>query len=196
MLEQPSAMLENASIQSVLNEYDLVDLVPGLSPQKRVEYAPGYLTDSNTGANQYLFFLTDHYDPQIVSFAERTKQPITPGELLTLGSAPPINAFQGPVLVLTGCEYPNPSAPIVDDLLTLPPADDLPFCGGDCLATGNSSIPSIPATVKKSFPKLAAENFTAYIQPNTGHGINLHYNATGAYKVINTFFNAKELESH
>ena len=100
-------MPDNTSIQSVLSEYDLIDLVSGLAPQKRVEYAPRYFTDSNTGANQCLFFLTGHYDPQIVSFAERNKQPITPGELLTLGSAPTINAFQGPVLVLTGCEHPT-----------------------------------------------------------------------------------------
>lgn len=70
---------------------------------------------------------------------------------------------------------------------------DLPYCGGDCLTTGNTSIPSIPSTVSKSFPKVAASNFTTYIQPNTGHGINFHYNATGAYDVINNFLNAKGL---
>ena len=35
----------------------------------------------------------------------------------------------------------------------------------------------------------------AYIQPETGHGINLHYNATGAYGVINNFLQAKGLQS-
>ena len=74
-------------------------------------------------------------------------------------------------------------------------ANDLPFCGGDCLNTGNASIPSTPAVVKKGFPYLASENFTVYIQPNTGHGINLHYNATGAYSVINRFLDAKGLGS-
>lgn len=76
-----------------------------------------------------------------------------------------------------------------------PIANDLPFCGVNCLDTGNASIPSIPQTVKRSFPRVAAENFTAYIQPHTGHGISLHYNATGAYNVINKFLRAHGLQS-
>ena len=44
-----------------------------------------------------------------------------------------------------------------------------------------------------NFPKVDASNFTAYIQPNTGHGINLHYNASGAYGVIDNFIASKGL---
>ena len=54
-------------------------------------------------------------------------------------------------------------------------------------------IPSIPAAGKLEFPLFSAEDFVAYIQPKTGHGINLHYNATGAYKVISMFLAAKGL---
>ena len=46
-----------------------------------------------------------------------------------------------------------------------------------------------------NFPDLAAANFEAYIQPNTGHGINLHYNATGTYDVIEEFLSAHGLAS-
>ncbi len=46
-----------------------------------------------------------------------------------------------------------------------------------------------------NFPNLPASNFEAYVQPNTGHGINLHYNATGAYDVIEEFLAAHGLES-
>ena len=53
------------------------------------------------------------------------------------------------------------------------------------MATSNSSVVSIPAELKSAFP--VASVFEAYIQPNTGHGISLHYNATGAYKVIQDF---------
>lgn len=72
---------------------------------------------------------------------------------------------------------------------------DLVFCGGNCLATAgfDPTLPSIPAAVKNSFPGVDASNFSAYIQPNMGHGINLHYNATGAYKVILDFLNARGL---
>ena len=81
------------------------------------------------------------------------------------------------------------------DVLTAFAANDLPYCGGNCLATGDPAIASIPATVAKNFPMVSPGNFTAYIQPNSGHGINFHYNATGAYAVINSFLNSKGLMS-
>ena len=46
-----------------------------------------------------------------------------------------------------------------------------------------------------NFPSVADSNFSAVIQPNTGHGLNLYYNATGGYDVINTFLNSKGLMS-
>ena len=72
-------------------------------------------------------------------------------------------------------------------------AGDLPYCGGNCFATGLPTLASIPAAAAANFPMVAASNFTAYIQPNTGHGINAHYNATGAYGVIQTFLKSKGL---
>lgn len=70
---------------------------------------------------------------------------------------------------------------------------DFIFCGGDCMATGDPILPSIPAAGKVAFP--AASAFEAHIQPNTGHAINLHYNATGAYKVIHQFLDNHGLAS-
>ena len=104
-LQQPVAALENKSVQEVLDEYDLVGYVSGLLPKQRVQYAPGYLTNSNADGNQYDFFLPGHYDPQIIPFAEETKQPIAPGELLGLGGSGSINKFEAPVLVITGCKF-------------------------------------------------------------------------------------------
>lgn len=80
-------------MQEVLTEYDLIDYVSGLESKQRVEYAPGYLTNSNQGANQHVFFSPENYDPQIVPFVKETKHPISVGELLTLGSVLPVNAF-------------------------------------------------------------------------------------------------------
>lgn len=131
----------------------------------------GYIINSDIESTKYLFFQPHYYDPMILQVAENTKQPVTLGEILTLGALPMTNAFTGPVLVVTG-------------------SNDLPYCGGDCLATGGAAA-SIPAQVMKNFPK--ASSFEAYIQPNTGHGINTHYNATGAYMVINTFLDGKGL---
>ena len=68
--------------------------------------------------------------------------------------------------------------------------EDFIFCGGDCSASGDTAG-SIPAGVAQAFP--AAKAFEAYIQPNTGHGINLHYNSTAAYKVVQEFLIAQGL---
>ncbi|KAE8452475.1 hypothetical protein EG329_000377 [Mollisiaceae sp. DMI_Dod_QoI] len=169
-------------IEQLLSMYaePLVDYIAPLSSYLSSLPTPqalpnGYLINSDIEANKYLFLKPHYYDPAILTLAENTKQPVTLGEILTLGSLPMMNNFAGPVLVITG-------------------SNDLPFCGGDCLATGGAAS-SIPAMVKMNFPNVAESNFTAYIQPNTGHGINLHYNATGAYAVINEFLNSKGLQS-
>ena len=65
-------------------------------------YVPGYLASSNAEANKYLFLKSHYYDPAILALAERTKQPVTEGELLSLGSLTTANNFAGPVLVITG----------------------------------------------------------------------------------------------
>ena len=59
------------------------------------------------------------------------------------------------------------------------------------MATGDPALPSIPAVVGMAFP--AASAFEAYIQPNTGHGINVHYNATAAYRIIQEFLDTHGL---
>jgi hypothetical protein len=91
---------------------------------------------------------------------------MTVGEILTIGSQPKAAmGFTGPVLVVTGNE-------------------DAIFCGGNCTATGGVAA-SIPAEAKMVFPN--STYFDAYIQPKTGHALNVHYNSTGAYNVMNTF---------
>lgn len=105
-LNEPINAINDRSLQAFLAEYDLVDYIAGLDPRQQVEYVPGYLTNSNANANQYDFFLPGYYDPEILTFAEENKQPVTPGELLTQGSAPRSSNFTGPVLVITGCKYP------------------------------------------------------------------------------------------
>jgi hypothetical protein len=119
----------------------------------------------------YLYFAPGHFDTNLLDFAEATKQPSTIGELLTVASMAPKNKFAGPVYIINGDK-------------------DIPFCGGDCFATGGAAE-SIPAAAKAVFPSASA--FAAYIQPNTGHGINLHHNATGAYQQIHNFLAAHGL---
>lgn len=150
-----------------LSQHRLGNSTPGA-----LNYPNGYLVTGDITANLYNFLLPGYFDECLLQFADANKQPATVGEFLTLGNGPQISPFTGPVLVITG-------------------SDDVPFCGGDCLNTGDPKVPSVIATVKQGFPKLAVDKFLAYVQPNAAHGINIHYNATGAYDVINTFIKGK-----
>lgn len=131
-------------------------------------YTPGYFASGNMAADQYLFCRSPWFDPNILVYNAKVKQPVTVGELLTIGSVPDQNAFSGPVLIVTA-------------------SNDLPFCGGDCYNTAGGAE-SIPAEALTSFT--AANPVQAYIQPNMGHGINLHYNASGAYDYIQNWLMA------
>ncbi|KAH7336492.1 hypothetical protein BKA65DRAFT_527260 [Rhexocercosporidium sp. MPI-PUGE-AT-0058] len=181
-LNQPLRLsnITGQRIQTLLSMYadPLVDYIApiDLSTIAAPQMLPnGYLVSSNAEANKYLFLKPKFYDAGILTLAEATKQPVTLGELLTLGSLVMMNNYNGPTMVITG-------------------DSDLPYCGGDCLATGVAAT-SIPAMVKMNFPNVSDGNFSAVVKPNTGHGINFHYNATGAYNVINDFLGSKGLAS-
>lgn len=121
-----------------------INATSGSAPQ---DLPTGYLTWADWTSNQYAFLYPPYYDLSLALFAERTKQPVTLGELFTLANgAPATTSFSGPVMVLTGRE-------------------DTIFCGGDCLATGNLGG-NIPKMAQQMFP--SASVFEAYIQPNTG----------------------------
>ena len=92
---------ESAGIEA----FSLTDYYAGIESMQKVEYGNGYLTNKDVDTNQYLFFLPGFFDQGALYAGEVTKQPVTLGELLTLGSAPMVNAFKGPVLVITGCEF-------------------------------------------------------------------------------------------
>ena len=91
-------------VASILNMYGLTDYVAGVEIGYRTPYADGYLTNTNINANQFLFLLPGYFDAMLGLLGENTKQPVTLGELLTLGSAPMMNSFAGPVLIVTGCK--------------------------------------------------------------------------------------------
>lgn len=172
--------ISGTQIQALANIYAMplldylapIDVTTLPPPQT---YVNGYIISSDAAANEYQFLYPGQFDPSLLFYLEtKAKQPVTAGELLTLGSLPMMNNYAGPTMVFTG-QY------------------DLPYCGGDCLATGNASLASIPANVVANFPMVAASNFTTYIQPNTGHGLNAHYNATAGYMVMQQFFQSKGL---
>ena len=136
-------------------------------------YPSGYFSHSALVALQYAFLFPGQYDVGFAVECEKSKQPVTAGELLTIGNAPRVSQFKGPVFVIIG-QY------------------DVPFCGGNCYSQAQNINPTnIPAGVKTAFP--ATSNFEAYIQPNTGHGMNFHHNATAGYQVIQDFLSRNGL---
>ena len=65
-------------------------------------YPNGYLAAPDTEAVYFNFFYPNYFDPALLVLAAATGEPVTVGELLTLGSAPLVNPYSGPVLVFTG----------------------------------------------------------------------------------------------
>jgi pimeloyl-ACP methyl ester carboxylesterase len=147
---------------------EVANLVNGYNKTvKSLNYPSGYMTTSGLTALQYGFLQPGNYDIGLALHGEETKQPVTAGELLTVGSSPSSSPFTGPVLVITG-------------------ETDVPFCGGNCFGQiMGTNYSNMPEAVAKVFPSASA--FQSYIQPNTGHGLNFHYNATAGYEVMQSF---------
>ncbi len=76
-------------------------------------YGYGYFAAGDAAAVQTNFFAPGMFDPDVLEAATRTGQPVTVGELLTLGQ--PVsgcsNGFEGPVLVVTGGKSSPPPRP-------------------------------------------------------------------------------------
>lgn len=111
--------------------------IPALS-----SYVNGYLASVAETGVQINFFAPGEFDPAVLKYAYTTGQPVTVGELLTIGgeTGSP-NLFAGPVHVVTG-------------------ERDVPYCGGNCNAAP-TGYPNIPSTSKQYFTK--AEDFTVTI---------------------------------
>lgn len=66
-------------------------------------YPFGYLAASDASGVQTNFFAPNDFDPAVLAVATATGQPVTPGELITLGGLTGVkNPFTGPVLIITG----------------------------------------------------------------------------------------------
>lgn len=127
------------------------------------------MTHASLTALQYAFLHPSNYDFNLALRSEATKQAVTAGELLTIGSAPASSSFTGPVLVITG-------------------ETDVPFCGGNCYGKipGFHQFENVVQQVDLVFPRKEG-GVAVCVQPRTGHGLNFHYNATGGYGVMQDF---------
>lgn len=130
-------------------------------------YPDGYLGAGDASAVQNNFFSPGSFPPDLLALATMTGEPVTVGELLTIGGETGVpNTFSGPALIITG-------------------ERDIPYCGGNCLAPP-TGYDSIPASSKKFIAN--ANPFEVVIVPGAGHGLNLEYSHPFTYGTINNFF--------
>ncbi|KAF2171750.1 hypothetical protein M409DRAFT_17985 [Zasmidium cellare ATCC 36951] len=132
-------------------------LAKDVLPQIYGNLSTGYLIWDQQSQNQYLFLHWPNFSPQVLAEGEQNKWPLSISELLSTSVHNATN-FSNPALIISG-QY------------------DGVFCGFNCTGV----LPQARTTFSGATP------FETYVQPNTGHGINLHYNSTGAYQVINNF---------
>jgi pimeloyl-ACP methyl ester carboxylesterase len=176
LLNKIGVDVDTSEVWNYVGSTELNDLINGYNHTVfQYDYPSGYFAHSDLTALQYAFLFPGQYDVGFAVEGEKTKQPVTAGELLTIGNAPKMSPFTGPVFVITG-------------------QHDVPFCGGNCYGMVEGiNATTIPGSVAAAFP--AASAFEAYIQPNTGHGLNFHYNATAGYQVIQDFLGRNGLSA-
>ncbi|OCL03881.1 alpha/beta-hydrolase [Glonium stellatum] len=119
-----------------------------------------YLTWVDKFAHIHNYFKKPNYEEATVDFAEAAKNPFSIGEFLTLLSGPQdASKFDKPVLHITG------------DV-------DYIFCDGYCYGIFEEPAKTIYSSAKP---------LQLSLHPGASHHINLHKNATGAFKVITDF---------
>lgn len=131
-----------------------------------------YLTWNGISNNQLAFLKYPYYNQSVIALGEATKQPVTYGEIITLGAGIAPSQFAGPVHVVTG-------------------NNDFIFCGGDCSATNGTNLTSVPAGVAALFP--SASNFSAFTPLNTGHAVQLHNNNLNSTMEVISFLKSNGL---
>lgn len=156
-------------------------------PSFKDYYSDGYLAAGDETAVQTNFFAPGQFDPALLDLAYASGQPVTVGELLTLSGATAFeNPLTGPVLIVTGGESENKAAAETandaDDNIV---GRDIPFCGGDCLLTGDPALSNLLELSRPLFP--ATSKFEAVVVDEAGHGLNLEYSHQLTYSTILDF---------
>ncbi|ROT43240.1 alpha/beta-hydrolase [Sodiomyces alkalinus F11] len=140
------------------------------------DYGDGYIAPAVVSAAQTNLFAPGMYDPEVLNIAFERGQPAAVGEFLTLGMrAGEPSSFNGPALVITGDR-------------------DLPFCGGDCSASGDSGLDSL-LDLSAEFLSQASP-FEAYVVPGAGHGMGFEYSHAEVTGKILDFLVQNGLAAH
>ncbi|KAL8280654.1 hypothetical protein RQP46_006977 [Phenoliferia psychrophenolica] len=123
-----------------------------------------YLATASQSADQLGFF---SYPCGTLPHPTVEASTYTFGETLSIGDVDLPVDYTGLVQVVTG-------------------ERDTVFCGYTCYDVPTSYTSKLD-TVISQFPKVSPSNFSAYVVPGTGHGINFHPTSFKAYSVILDF---------
>ncbi|KAL7941933.1 alpha/beta-hydrolase [Trichoderma barbatum] len=129
----------------------------------------GYLAFGSLTALQADSFKKETLDPKVLSYwNENIQSSLGVGEVLTLGTGVGdiVADFNGPLQIFVG-------------------ENDFAFCAGQC--TGTFDL----AQLHGLYPNV--KDLDVYLQPNTGHVVQLSLNATAGYQVIFGFLSKNGL---
>ncbi|KXX73987.1 hypothetical protein MMYC01_209023 [Madurella mycetomatis] len=137
-------------------------------PTRFDEYPSGYIVLTTESDIQKLFFRKGGFEPKLLTYTERIKQPEAVGEYASQGTAmsSPAFEFRGPIQFFVG-EF------------------DYPGCGGNCTNTYEEEL------TQRLYP--AASDISVYLQPNTGHALTLATNASAGYEVMFQYLDSQGL---
>ncbi|KAL2170679.1 hypothetical protein VTG60DRAFT_4521 [Thermothelomyces hinnuleus] len=138
-------------------------------PVRFGRYPSGYFVLNTKSCLQKLFLRKGAFDPEMLDYTDKIKQPEAVGEYASEGTNLPSPAlgFNGPIQAshsLFNGEFDNY------------------ICIGDCRGVYNATM------AKGLFPDAVIE---PYLQPNTGHALTVAKNASAGYQVMLHF-----LDSH
>jgi pimeloyl-ACP methyl ester carboxylesterase len=155
---------DNSGIQVGFAGFDLTIASQAL-PLRFGGLSNGYLTSTSVEGTQFFYFRWPGFDPALLEIAEATKATISWGEFFVNGQQV-AKDFTGPMTVVNG-EF------------------DLPNCHGNCLVPSNKL-----AVVKDALYPKASNGSSWYVGDGSGHALNFHYAASGAYEHIHDFLKA------
>jgi pimeloyl-ACP methyl ester carboxylesterase len=102
-LQAAGVGISSQDVKDIAITTEVLDLTTGSNESVyQYDYPSGYMAPSDLTALQYAFLYPGNYDLALAIAGEQTKQPVTTGEILTIGNAPKMSPFTGPVLVVTG----------------------------------------------------------------------------------------------
>ncbi|GAB1320930.1 AB hydrolase-1 domain-containing protein [Madurella fahalii] len=163
-----TGFLLNAKLGSVDVAHFDHEFAPEHDPVRFGEYSSGYFVLTTESCLQKLFFRKGGFEPDLLTYTEKIKQPETVGEYASQANSrsPPATEFRGPVQFLVG-EF------------------DYPTCDGDCRTLYDENL------AQGMFP--AASNIFPYLQPNTGHALTLASNASAGFEVMLQYLDSQGL---